>query len=263
LNKKLSELAPVLLRNWNVVSESIPTNYGYFYIDNLVCYLDKVLKYIKMHKDEIPKKRYVEIERAVQKKLEFEGEIQINCFPAYDYEDVLVPLIIKHPDLWREALSHVVLFTKPLLNPPQGGRSVDPTENDGLYNDLRSARQFFTALQELRNWETDGLWESVWAPLGGIPSEDDLEKIPEEEYPFVFEEIRWDWGWEDEKGNIVEGYSINICDLRIYPNETLAKLERRIDLAIKPIKKYLASWEMLKAHIKKYIIEGTEFWTEI
>ena len=208
-----------------------------------------------MHKDEIPKKRYVEIERAVQKKLEFEGEIQINCFPAYDYEDVLVPLIIKHPDLWREALSHVVLFTKPLLNPPQGGRSVDPTENDGLYNDLRSARQFFTALQELRNWETDGLWESVWAPLGGIPSEDDLEKIPEEEYPFVFEEIRWDWGWEDEKGNIVEGYSINICDLRIYPNETLAKLERRIDLAIKPIKKYLASWEMLKEPIRKYVIK--------
>jgi hypothetical protein len=115
---------------------------------------------------------------------------------------------------------------------------VDPTINDGLSADLKNAKKFYEIVLELRNWETDKLWDSVWETFGGQPSAEEIERIPDERIPFEIEEIRWEWGWKSRVENS-RRYLIDIRDLRVNPNETLEELEKRIDRAIQPIRKHL------------------------
>lgn len=147
-------------------------------------------------------------------------------------------LVAPYPECLESCIAHVFLFTKKLLN-IRGGRMFDPTSNEGLYADLRNAKKFYEIVRSLREWETNKLWDSVWEPFGEPPPDEELEKIPDEKLPFVIEEINWTWGWGILK-ETAQGYLIDIRDLRVNPEETLKELEKRIDQAIKPIKKYLS-----------------------
>jgi len=103
---------------------------------------------------------------------------------------------------------------------------------------LKNAKRFYETVLELRNWETDKLWDSVWEPFGGQPSDEEIERITDERIPFEIEEIRWEWGWKS-RGENSRRYLIDIRNLRVNPNETLEELEKRIDRAIQPIRKHL------------------------
>ncbi|MEM2129395.1 MAG: hypothetical protein QXZ70_02230 [Candidatus Bathyarchaeia archaeon] len=260
--KKIAEIVQDLL------DKPIPATYGYFFLQEVFLYCQKLLSHLNDYEKnlgvtqckklkrlceghtrfmreltkEIPKDLDQKISKEKgdnEENLEFVDGFMIEKNVGLKPREIGRMLISPHPDCLESCFAHVFLFTKNLLN-IRGGRLVDPANNDGLSADLKNAKKFHESVLELRKWETDKLWDSVWEPFGGQPSEEEVEKIPNEKIPFEIEEIDWTWGWDDNRGETVYGYLIDIRDLVVHPNETLEELEKRIDQAIKPIKKYLS-----------------------
>ncbi len=259
--KKIREIVPDLL------DSLVPATYGYFFLQEIILDCKKLLSYLKDYEKILGATRCKKLKRICEEEIRYMRESMEEIAKKYglkinkkeDYEENLatifgsqieikvglktrdlgIMLVKPHPDCLKSGLAHVFLFTKNLLN-IRGGRMFDPTCNDGLFADLKNAKKFHEIILELRNWETDKLWDSVWEPFGGQPSEEELEKIPDEKIPFEIEEIDWTWGWNDNTGETIYGYFIDIRDLTVHANETLEELEKRIDQAIKPIKKYLS-----------------------
>ena len=226
-----------------MIDTEIPATYGYFYLQTIFFDKRNVIKNMK-HYEELLGKDVNKLRESCKGTL-LDDELisrEISEASGLKQQDLTQILLSTGQEVLPSSecgLAHLYLFTKSLLK-LSGGRLIDPTSNDGLCADVRSTRRFHKVLQELRNWEKQGLWDSVWAPFGGEPSEGKLEELPPEKMPFSIEEIRWNWRYGDGKGNVVNGYIMDICDLRIHPNETLLQLETRIDQAIKPIKNYLS-----------------------
>lgn len=257
-DKKIYELIPDLL------DKPIPATYGYFFLQEIFLDCQKLLSCLKDYEKTLGSALCNKLQEICEKEIRFMKDLvkemankmgrNIN---EEDYEEILAIISgleieektgLKTKDLCilfansrlnclESCLAHLFLFTKNLLN-IKGGRMFDPTNKDGLYNDLRNARKFYESIVELRRWETDKLWDAVWEPFGGQPSDEELEKIPEDKIPFEIECIDWTWNWR-LFGETVYGYLIDVQDLRVHPNETLEDLEKRIDRAITPIKKYL------------------------
>jgi hypothetical protein len=261
--KKIREILPDLL------DKPVPATYGYFFLQEIFLYRQKLLSHLKDYERDLGTtrceklKKLIEIENDFEKKLfkelikkgkireeaeknskkwsettEFVSLLQVEQEVELKTKDLAIILISTHPDCVKSCLAHIFLFTKNLLN-VRGGRMVDPTINDGLSVDLKNAKKFHEIVLELRSWETDKLWDSVWEPFGGQPSSEEIERIPDERIPFEIEEIRWEWGWKS-RGENSRRYLIDIRDLTVNPNETLEELEKRIDRAIQPIRKHLS-----------------------
>lgn len=256
-NKKICEIVSDLL------DELIPATYGYFFLQEIFLNCHKILSYLKDYEKILGENKCKKLKLLCENEIGYirkqliDKEFNQNKNKEMDYQvsaiiagmqieenlglktkDLGNLFVNPHPDCLEYCLAHVFLFTKNLLD-LRGGRMVDPTTNDGLYLDLKNAKKFYKIVMELRSWETDRLWDSVWEPFGGQPHVEQLDVIPDEEIPFEIEEIRWEWGWKN-KDEFVSGYLIDIRDLVVHPNETLVKVESRIDKAIQPIKKYLS-----------------------
>lgn len=257
-DKKIYEIIPDLL------DKPVPATYGYFFLQEIFLNCQKLLNCLKDYEKtlgsalcnklqkiceeeiffmkDVVKKVAKEIGRNIDKE-DSAGNFAI--IPGFEIEektglktkDLCILFANSRLNCLEVCLAHVFLFTKNLLN-IEGGRMFDPTSKDGLYKDLKNARKFYESIMELRNWETDRLWDAVWEPFGGQPSEEELEKIPEDKISFEIECIDWTWNWRPS-GETVYGYLIDIQDLAVHPVETLEDLEKRIDRAITPIKKYL------------------------
>jgi len=237
--KRIREIIPDLL-----IDKPIPATYGYFYLQDVFLYCQKLLNHLKEYEKTLGITLCEKLRQLCEKEIRSWNDISAIVF-GFEIEqevglkirDVSSKLIVPYPECLESCIAHVFLFTKKLLN-VRGGRMVDPTCNDGLYADLRSAKKFYETIKALREWETKKLWDSIWEPFGGPPPDEELEKIPDEKLPFAIEEIDWTWGWGTFEET--QGYLIDIRDLTVNPEETLEELEKRIDQAIKPIKKYLS-----------------------
>jgi|GEM_PF-3186591 hypothetical protein len=244
LKKKICEIIPDLL------GDPIPATYGYFFFQEIFLDCQKLLTQLidceNLLKATLKATRYKKLKRFCEEEIRSQGENpiivsggEIEIRSGLETKDLCAVFLDSRSIFLESSLAHIFLFTKNLLN-IQGGRMIDATGNDGLHKDLENAKKFYASVKALREWETDKLWDSVWAPLGGHPNEEMLEKIPEEKIPFEIEDIDWTWEWIDNRDEIVHGYLIDIRDLTVHPNETLEELEKRIDNAIKPIKEYLS-----------------------
>lgn len=219
----LRDMLKILFKDWKEKSVDFPTNCGYFYVGSLICDSKKLLEYLKEHR------RYREVERHLLRHV---GPPPLT--PQYwvdaEIESKLIPIILDDPDILSSMLAHVVLLTGDLW-----------THRRRIDAEVRSVKHLHEAVGDLKKWESKLLWKLTRSPFGEAPSDERIKKMPEEKRPFIIEEIRWNWEWEDKEERVVEGYMIDICDLRVYPDETFVKLEKRIDRAIAPIKKYLIS----------------------
>jgi hypothetical protein len=238
-HKRIYEIIPDLL-----VDKPIPATYGYFYLQDALIYCQKLLSHLKEYEKTLGITLCEKLRQLCEKQIRNWNDISAVVFSSeieqevgLKIRDVSSKLIVPYPECLESCIAHVFLFTKKLLN-VRGGKMVDPTCNDGLYADLKSAKKFYETIKALREWETKKLWDSVWEPYGGTPTDEELEKIPDVKLPFVIEEIDWTWGWGTFEET--QGYLIDIRDLRVNPKETLEELENRTDQAIKPIKKYLS-----------------------
>jgi len=236
LSEKLFRLIP------KMIDTEIPATYGYFYLQTVFFDSEKLVKNMKHYEKLLGWGGSNDLERICEGTSDILASWELSERMHMTQQDLTRILMSAGEEVLPSfgcGIAHLYLFTKSLLN-LYGGRLVEPAGNDGLYDDLRSTKRFHRILQELRDWEKCGLWESVWAPFGGEPSEKKLKEIPPDKAPFSIEEIRWSWGYEDGKGNMVNGYVIDICDLDIHPDETLLQLEKRIDQALKPIRNHLS-----------------------
>jgi len=232
LGKKICEIIHDLL-----LDRPIPTTYGYFFIHDMVLKCQLLLEHLVDYERTLGKARCKMLKSLCEKyEIIVSGEIEEKL--GIKTKDLALLLVKPHTECLESCIAHIYLFTKKLLN-VRGGRMYDPASNDGLYADLKNAKKFYEVIQTLRKWETDKLWEAVWEPFGGEPSDEELAQISEDKVPFEIECIDWTWNWKpfDEP---VYGYLIDIRDLTVHPNETIEDLEKRIDRAITPIKKYLA-----------------------
>ncbi|MCS7109552.1 MAG: hypothetical protein NZ903_02015 [Candidatus Micrarchaeota archaeon] len=230
-SKKMNEIIPDLF------DKQIPATYGYFFLQEIYIDCDKSLKYLDDFEKALGVAKCEKLKQICEdetSRIISLGEIEEKVKLKAKY---LATILTKLPSDCIYCFAHLFLFTKNLLN-IKGGKMFDPTGRDGLYSDLKNAKKFYESVLELRKWESDKLWEAVWEPLGGEPSDEELEKIPEDKIPFEIECIDWTWNWS-VFGETVYGYLIDVQDLRVHPSETLEDLERRIDRAITPIKKYL------------------------
>lgn len=220
-----------------MIDAQIPATYGYFFLQSVFFNPQEILRNMKNYEKSLGWGGANDLERICQESADFVASWELSESIHMTQQDLTRILIDAGQDVLTKngcAVAHLFLFTKPLLN-LNGGRLVDPTGNDGLHRDLKSAKKFHKVLDELRNWEKHGLWESVWAPFGGEDSVNILE-IPREKVPFSIEEIRWSWGYMNDDSDLANGYLIDICDLAIHPNETLVHLKKRFDQALNPIK---------------------------
>jgi hypothetical protein len=232
LSEKICKILPNLLSD-----EPIPATFGYFFIHDIVLKCQLLLEHLEDYERTLGKARCKKLKSLCEREeIVVSGEIEEEL--GIKTKNLALLLVKPHPECFESGIAHVYLFTKNLLN-MRGGRMFDPTGRDGLYTDLKNARKFYESILELRKWETDKLWDSVWEPLGGQPSDEKIE-IPEEKIPFEIEDIVWTWNWMNNLGETVYGYLIDIRDLTVKNSETVEELEKRIDQAIKPIKKYLS-----------------------
>ncbi len=239
LDENVFQLLPKL------IDTGIPATYGYFYLQTIFFNPENLVKNMKTYSKHLGLGVSNNLEAMCKKRAAADDFImswELSEGMQMTDQD-LAPILLSAGEevlySYGCAIAHLYLFTKPLLN-LSGGRLVDPTLNSGLDNDLRKTEKFHKTLQELKNWEKSGLWESVWAPFGGEPSEEKLDEMRPNEGPFSFEEMRWRWGYEDREGKTVNGYVIDVCDLDIHAHETLLQLEKRIDQAVKPIRDHLS-----------------------
>jgi len=249
--KMICEIIPDLF------GKPIASTYGYFLLQEIFLDCNVLLNYIVDYEKTLGTNRCKKLEKLCQDEIRSEKKIMKNLTEEHGQKDYLktpislsgmeleqtlqiktkdlgLALVTPHPESLESSIVHAYLFTKKLLK-MKGGRL-----DEGLNADIKNAKKFYETILELREWETNKLWESAWEPFGGIPSEKELEKIPDDKIPFEFEEIDWSWGWEDSKGETIMGYTIDLRDIIVHPRETLEELERRIDQSINPIKEYLS-----------------------
>lgn len=235
--KKICELVPELLNRY------VPSTFGYFSLQDAFLDCRRILQYENFFQKSLEKEQWLELKKGCESEI-VEGFEDVGLYtydlrPVMSYDEIANKIILPYPQIVKKCLVHLFFFTKNLLN-VEGGKLDDPDRNDGLSHDIVESAKFQEAIKYLRYWETDGLWEAVWAPFGGQPSDEEEDKIPEEKFPFQFDELYWRWNWVNKKEEDIFGYCCEITDLPVYSTETLWQLEARIDRAINPIKKFLS-----------------------
>jgi len=164
LNKRLREIIPLFPR---LATTEIGTNYGSIWFTNLFCNGASLLKYLEKY---LTKERYANAKEKIEKNLSLSdtGEVELGLLGDYPNENILsaitgderimLDVLSKHPNLLKDALTSMWLYTKPL-----------PRDESGMHHMLSEIKMW----DDTYHRELGPIYESIWYQ-GWTDEEDEI-----------------------------------------------------------------------------------------